>query len=186
MTTLTNLTSLPKVWKWALVSGILTTVIGVLVLIWPGAGILVAATFFGAYLLVSGVAQIIGAFGLPVASSAGRVLMFISGAASLILAVLCFRSLSDSILLLGIWIGIGFIFRGVAAIVTAIGDSAAPSHRWVIFAGVVTLLAGFIVLAYPFPSLQVLTVVTGFWLIVIGVSEVLAAIRVCSVANQVE
>ena len=186
MTAPTELTPLPRMWKWAVVSGLLTTILGILVLIWPGPSLVVAAAFFGAYLLVSGIAQVIGAFGVPVASGGGRVLMFISGAASLILAVLCFRSLADSILLLAIWISVGFIFRGVAAIVTAVGDSALPSRGWMIFAGVVTLLAGFIILAYPFPSVQVLILVTGFWLIVIGVSEVVAGVRVRGAANHLD
>ena len=186
MTALSDLTPLPKMWKWALASGIVTTLLGVLVLVWPGASIVVAAAVFGAYLLVSGVGQIIGAFGLPVASGGGRVLMFISGAASLILAVLCLRSLSDSMLLLAIWVGIGLVLRGVAAMVTAIGDAAAPGRGWVVFAGVVTLAAGFPVLAYPFPSLQVLVLVTGFWLVVIGVAEVVAGIRVRSTAKRVD
>lgn len=186
MTTLSDLTPLPRVWKWAVLSGILTTVLGILVLVWPGPSLVVAGAFFGAYLLVSGIAQVIGAFGVPVASGGGRVLMFISGAASLILAVLCLRSLADSILLLAIWISVGFIFRGVAAVATAVSDSTLPSRGWMIFAGVVTLLAGFIILAYPFPSVQVLILVTGFWLIVIGVSEVVAGLRLRGAAKHLD
>ena len=186
MTTLSELTPLPRVWKWAVVSGILSTVLGVLVLLWPQRSLLVAGAFFGAYLLISGVAQVIGAFGLPAAFGGGRVLMFISGAASLILAVLCFRSISDSVLLLAIWISVGFVFRGVAAVVTGISEPGLPSRGWMIFAGLVTLLAGFIILAYPFPSLQVLVMVTGIWLIVIGVSEIVAGIGIRSAAKQVD
>ena len=51
--------------------------------------LIVAAIFFGAYLLVSGISQVVLAFSLHV-SAGGRVLLFLSGAAALILAVLCF------------------------------------------------------------------------------------------------
>ena len=94
---------------------------------WPAITIIVAAIFFGAYLLVTGIAQVVFAFSLHV-SAGGRVLLFISGAAALILAVLCFRSLQQSILLLAIWIGIGFIFRGVATAVSAISDPTLPGR----------------------------------------------------------
>src|SRR6201998_2723659 len=81
---------LPHLWKSALVSGLLALTLGVLVLLLPGDSIVIAAILFGIYLLVTGVAQVIFAFSLHV-SAGGRVLLFISGAASLILAVLAFR-----------------------------------------------------------------------------------------------
>ncbi len=168
---------LPHLWRSTLFSGLAAVVLGVLVLAWPGATILVAGIIFGAYLLVSGIAQVVFAFTLHV-SAGGRVLLFVSGAAALVLAVLCFRSLQESILLLAIWIGIGFIFRGVATAVSAISDPTLPGRGWEIFFGVVSLLAGVVMLATPFDSLAVLTMVVGIWLIVLGVFEVIAALGI--------
>lgn len=174
---------LPHLWKSTLVSGILALILGALILYRPGESILVAAILFGIYLLVTGVTQVIFAFSLPVMSTGGRVLLFISGAACLILAVLCFRHFNSdkeaiAVLLLAIWIGIGFIFRGVATTVSAIGDPSLPGRGWQIFMGVVTLLAGIVVLASPLASLMVLTLVVGIWLTVIGVAEVITALRI--------
>ena len=114
--------------------------------------ITVAAIFFGAYLLVTGIQQVIFAFSLHV-SAGGRVLLFISGAASLILAVLAFRHLYDAVLLMAIWIAVGFIFRGVATTVSAISDPTLPGRGWNIFVGVISLIAGVVVLASPFESI---------------------------------
>jgi hypothetical protein len=44
---------LPDVWKWTLASGLLAVILGILVLVWPGISILVAATLFAVYLLVT-------------------------------------------------------------------------------------------------------------------------------------
>lgn len=65
-------------------------------------------------------------------------LLGISGLASVVLGVLCFLSLADSVLLLAIWIGIGFIFRGVATTASAISDKTLPGRGWEIFFGVVS------------------------------------------------
>ncbi|ULE32624.1 HdeD family acid-resistance protein [Mycobacterium sp. IDR2000157661] len=165
---------LQHLWKSTLLSGVLAVALGVLIWLWPGITIVVAAIFFGAYLLVAGIAQVIFAFSLHV-SAGGRVLLFISGAAALILAVLCFRSLQESILLLAIWIGIGFIFRGVATAVSAISDPTLPGRAWEIFIGVVSLIAGVVMLAAPFESIETLTIVVGIWLIVLGVFEIVSA-----------
>ncbi|EJZ10169.1 HdeD family acid-resistance protein [Mycolicibacterium vaccae] len=176
---------LRNLWKSALLSGILAVLLGVLILVWPGITILVAAIFFGAYLLVTGISQVIFAFSLDV-SAGGRVLLFLSGAAALILAVLCFRSLQESILLLAIWIGIGFVFRGVATAVSAISDPLLPGRGWEIFIGVISLIAGVIMLAAPFESLTTLTLVVGIWLIVIGVFEVISAFGIRSANKKVD
>jgi uncharacterized membrane protein HdeD (DUF308 family) len=175
---------LQHLWKSTLLSGILAVILGILVLAWPGISIVVAAIFFGAYLLIAGIAQVIFAFSLDV-SAGGRVLLFISGAAALILAVLCFRSLQESILLLAIWVGVGFIFRGVATAVSAISDPTLPGRWWEVFIGVISLIAGIVMLASPFESLAILTLVVGIWLIVLGVFEVVAAFGIRKASKDV-
>jgi uncharacterized membrane protein HdeD (DUF308 family) len=166
---------LPHFWKSALVSGVLAVALGIAMITWPAISITVAAIFFGAYLLLSGIEQVFFAFSLDIAAS-GRVLLFISGAASLILAVLAFRHLADAVLLMAIWIAIGFIFRGVATSVSAISDPTLPGRAWNIFFGLVSLIAGVVVLASPFESLGTLAFVVGIWLVVLGVMEVIVAI----------
>jgi uncharacterized membrane protein HdeD (DUF308 family) len=165
---------LPHLWKSALLSGILSVALGVLVLAWPQISVLAAAIAFGAYLLITGLAQVFFAFSLHV-SAGSRILLFISGAASLILAVLAFRHFGNAVLLLAIWIGVGFIFRGVATTVSAISDPHLPGRGWSIFIGVISLLAGIVVMASPFESIITLALVVGIWLVVIGVFEVVSA-----------
>ncbi|MCT7659910.1 HdeD family acid-resistance protein [Mycobacterium deserti] len=175
---------LQHLWKSTLVSGILAVILGVAVLTWPAITIVIAAILFGAYLLVTGISQVILAFSVHV-SAGGRVLLFISGAAALILAVLCFRSLQESILLLAIWVGVGFIFRGVATAVSAISDTTLPGRGWEIFIGVISLIAGVVMLAAPFESIATLTVVVGIWLIVLGVFEVVSAFGIRKASRNV-
>lgn len=167
---------LPHLWKSALLSGILSLALGVLVLAWPGISIVVAATAFGVYLLITGAAQVFFAFSLHV-SAGSRILLFISGAASLILALLAFRHFGQgyAILLLAIWIGIGFIFRGVGTTISAIQDPLLPGRGWTIFIGVISLLAGIVVLASPLESIVTLALVVGVWFVVIGIFEIISS-----------
>jgi uncharacterized membrane protein HdeD (DUF308 family) len=167
---------LQHLWKSTLLSGILAVILGILVVAWPVKSVIVAAVLFGAYLLITGIAQVIFAFSLHV-SAGGRVLLFISGAASLILAVLAFRHFGEgyAVLLLAIWIAVGFIFRGVATTVSAISDPGMPGRGWEIFFGIISVIAGVVVLAYPFDSIVTLAWVVGIWLIVLGVFEMFSA-----------
>jgi uncharacterized membrane protein HdeD (DUF308 family) len=176
---------LPHLWKSTLVSGVLTLIVGVLVLSWPGISVLAAAIAFGVYLLITGVAQVVFAFSLHV-SAGSRILLFISGAASLILAVLAFRHFGQgyAVLLLAIWIGIGFVFRGVATTVSAVSDPTLPGRGWSIFLGVITLLAGIVVLASPFASIVTLALVVGIWLAVIGIFEIVASFGIRKASKE--
>lgn len=184
MSTTSGGTLFPHLWKSVLVTGILSVILGAMMLAWPGPTLVVAAIFFGAYLLVTGISQIFHAFTLHISGS-GRALLFISGAASLVLAVLAYRHLGDAILLLAIWIGIGFVFRGVATAAAAISDHDTPGRGWEIFIGIVTIIAGIILLVYPFQSLPTLIYVTAFWLIAIGIMEIISSFAIRKAGNQV-
>ncbi|WIM90168.1 HdeD family acid-resistance protein [Candidatus Mycobacterium wuenschmannii] len=178
---------LPHLWKSTLLSGILTLTLGVLVYVLPEHSIIIAAALFGIYLLVTGAAQVFFAFALHV-SAGGRVLSFISGAASLVLAVLCFRHFGQgyAILLLAIWIGVGFIFRGVATSISAISDPNLPGRGWQIFLGLVSLLAGVVMLGSPLETIEILTLIVAIWLIVIGIFEVVSSIGIRNASRRAE
>ncbi len=174
-----------RLWTTTLLSGVLTAVLGILILLWPGKSLLVASALFGAYLLISGIAQVILALALHF-STAGRFMLFISGAISVVLAVLAFRNFGEgyALLLLAIWIGIGFVFRGTAVTAAAFSDRGQPGRGWAIFSGIVTILAGIITLAWPFDSVATLALVAGIWLVVIGLFEIGSAFAIRKDVNS--
>jgi uncharacterized membrane protein HdeD (DUF308 family) len=168
-----------QLWKNKLVAGVLTIVLGAMVLAWPGPTILVVATMFGVYLLVSGFAELFLAFTLP-RSAATRVLLFLTGALSVVLAIMSFRHFGDgyAVLLLTLWLGIGFIFLGVSENAVAISERNLPGRGWYVVFGVMSLIAGAVVLVWPFDSLVVLTLVSGVSLVILGVIQIVQAIQI--------
>ncbi|GAA3300982.1 HdeD family acid-resistance protein [Streptomyces cinereospinus] len=171
-------------WQAVLVTGAVSLVLGVLVLVWPGASLLAAAVLFGLYLLVSGVLQLVAAFGTH-RTTALRVLAFVSGTLSVLLGLFCFRDLTRSLLLLALWIGIGWLFRGITQTLAAASDPAVPARGWQIALGVVTVLAGIVLIVSPIESVAVLTVVGGCWLVVVGAVEFATALRIRSHARRI-
>ncbi|MFI1236107.1 HdeD family acid-resistance protein [Nocardia salmonicida] len=166
-----------KTWQTILVTGLLAVVLGIIVLVWPGPSLLVAGILFGIYMVVSGIFQLIAAFThLP--STSFRVLSFISGVLSLIIGIFCFRDDLASIVLLGLWIGISWLFRGVAVLFAALSESGVPGRGWQIFYGIISALAGVVLIVWPISSLSTLVWVVGIFLIIIGVMEVITAFGV--------
>ncbi|MEU5217031.1 HdeD family acid-resistance protein [Streptomyces sp. NPDC020807] len=170
-------------WQALLIAGLVSVVLGILVLVWPGASLLVAGVLFGLYLLFSGIMQLVAAFGTH-ATTALRVMAFISGALSILLGLFCFRGAMQSTLLLALWIGIGWLFRGITQTVAAASDSAMPARGWQIFLGIVSALAGIVLIVSPLESAAVLTVLVGIWLIVVGIVEAVTAFMVRSRAKN--
>ncbi|MGV9616429.1 HdeD family acid-resistance protein [Nocardia xishanensis] len=164
-------------WQTVLVTGVLSVILGVVILVWPDKTLLVAGILFGIYLVVAGVLQLVAAFGAT-RSTGMRVLYFISGVLSIIIGIFCFRDELASILLLGLWIGIGWLFRGVALLVAAISDPELPGRGWQGFFGVITTIAGIVLIVWPVTSVATLTLVAGIWLIVLGVLEIITSFGV--------
>ncbi|GGP86424.1 hypothetical protein GCM10010278_76100 [Streptomyces melanogenes] len=139
---------------------------------------------FGVYLLVSGIFQLSSALGTH-ASTGLRVMAFISGTLSILLGLLCFRSALESVLLLAVWIGTGWLFRGITLTLAAAGDPYMPARGWLLFAGIASTLGGIVLIASPFKSVAVLTVLAGCWLLALGVTEIVTAFRLRGHARSV-
>ncbi len=161
-------------WQSVLVTGILSVILGILILVWPGKTLLVAGIIFGIYLVVTGVLQLLAAFGAP-ARPGMRVLSFIIGVLSIVIGVFCFRDELASILLLGIWIGIAWLFRGVASAMGALSEPGLPGRGWIAFFGVITAIAGVVLIVWPVESVATLALIAGIWLIVLGVIEIITS-----------
>lgn len=171
-------------WRAMAATGVFSVVLGAIVLAWPGATLLVVGILFGIYLLVFGVFNIIGAFGQHVPGHL-RAIGLVVGALAIVLGLICFRRPAESILLLAFWIGFVWIMHGIGQIVTAASAPAFDGRGWVITFGVIVTIAGIVVVTSPLTSITALTVLAGIWLVVIGVLEVVEAVRLRRTAQLV-
>jgi len=171
-------------WQLLLFIGVTAVALGVIVLVWPGKTLLVAGVLFGIYLVVSGIGYVFAAFGTHT-GAAMRVLMFLTGVVSLVLGFFCFRDKLESILLLALWIGISWVFRGVTLLAAALSFDHLPARGWQALAGAIIIIGGGVLIIYPLDSIAVLTLVAGWWLIVIGIIDVIDAFQVRHRAKHV-
>ncbi|MEV4123931.1 DUF308 domain-containing protein [Nocardia sp. NPDC049707] len=158
-----------------LVAGIGSVVLGVLIAVWPDKTERMAELLFGLYLLLSGAMQLIIAVGARFGASL-RIFVFFSGVASVASAVMAFHS-ANSILLLAVWIGLGWAVRGIAQATVAVWADKLPEGGWQEIFGLLTMMVGFIMIALPFDSLDVLGMAAGGCAIVIGMLEILTVAR---------
>ena len=147
--------------------GALGTVLGVLVLAWPGPTATVLAVLFGINLLVAGVLQFVAAFS-DAGRTGGRGLSCVLGTTSLLVGLLCLRDPLQTVAVLGLLVGAAWTVGGVIRVVQGIVAERGTTRVWRITSGVVWVVGGGLVLVYPGASIVVLTSVLGVVLIVDG------------------
>ena len=171
-----------RAWWVVLLLGIISLIVGVVVLVRPFTAVNVAAIIFGIWLLVSGVIQLAQAFDKQL-ETISRVLNAITGVIGIVLGLICLDSAEDRIALLTLFIGIWWIMRGIVQIAVGASDQGGGV---VIFLVIIGIIAGGVVLIWPIASLTVLTLVVGIWLVVLGIFEIIASFRVRSLKKQAE
>ena len=157
------------------VGGVVAIVLGVMILVWPGATLNVVAVLFGLYFLIGGIARIVRGIVMVGGSAGVRVLNILLGVLLLVAGVIGIRNPIGTIAVLGMVIGISWLIEGVAALV----ETSTDSSRWfgILFA-VISIVAGIVVLLSPVNSLGVLVIVGGVFLIVSGLVQLVMSFTI--------
>jgi len=164
-------------WGWVLAYGILTLLAGVAVLAWPGETLLVLAVLFGIQLIISGIFRFVAALASTDLTGGTRVMLALLGVLSIIIGLWAVRHVVITLVALVVFLGIFWVVNGLIEIFTAVAHRDMPDRGWSILMGVLSIIAGLIVLAYPGLSLLGLAVILGIWLLVFGILEIMASFR---------
>lgn len=154
------------------ISGVVSLILGLLVLFWPEATLSVIAFFFGLYFLISGGLRVVS--GIAAAMTPGlRVLNIIVGLLLFIVGIVAIRNPLSSLAVLGMLVGIAWIIEGIMAFV----EIESGGSRWyAITFGILSVVAGIVVLFLPVASLAALVIFGGIFLVVLGVVQLVRAI----------
>jgi uncharacterized membrane protein HdeD (DUF308 family) len=176
--------ALGRNWGWGLAFGILWIVAGLVAIFLPGPTVVVLAILFGAQIVVAGVFRFVSAFSMPENGwlrALNGVLAILAFAVGIYLLAHPFIS----VLVLAFTLGIFWIIYGVTELFVAIERSELSGRGWLAFTGVLSIVAGVVVTFWPVISLQVLAIVLGAWLVVLGILTVIMSFRLRSVAHKV-
>ncbi len=158
-------------WWLFVLTGIIALVVGIVVIAYPGRTLLVLALFFGIYLLFWGVVQIVMAVGAR-DEDVGRVILLLLGVAGIIAGLIIVAHPDRSILILTLVIGIFLVFSGILEFGAALGEQSIMSPN--LYRGMVSVVVGVLLLAWPGPSLLILALVIGIGFIIRGIIDIFA------------
>ena len=175
-------------WRAAFAVGLLTFILGIIVAALPGVSLAVIAVLLGVLVIFSGIYNVVEAFR---GEEHGRVWRGIAGVVFIVAGLVLIRHLHLSIALIGLVIGLTWVVQGLTALIA--GISGAPTRMgtgWTIFFGVISLVAGIVVISAPISSITALAILMGVWFIVMGLMEMFGAFAfrhaVRSTASDIE
>ena len=163
-------------WWLPFTAGVLTVIVGLIALIWPGPSLLFVGVLIGGWLVVWGALTLARGIGAAHSSPVGvRIVLILLGllgiVAGLVLIVRPEASVATVAFVLGFWwtlMGVLQIVRGIA-----VGEERGVN----LLQGAVGLIAGLLILAQPEIGLTLLMWVSGFGLLLYGTLEMTAGWR---------
>ncbi len=160
-------------WRAAFLVGLATAILGIIVAAVPETSLAVIAVLLGVLVIFSGIYNVVEAFR---GEEHGRVWRGIAGVVFIVAGLVLIRHLHLSLALIGLVIGLTWVVQGLAALIAGIsGGATRMGTGWSIFFGVISLIAGIVVISAPIASITTLAVLMGIWFIVMGLMEMFGA-----------
>ena len=169
-------------WGLIVLLGVLSVILGLLAIAYPGATIVTVSIFFAAWLFVSGIFYLISSFTRD-GDTGSRVLSAILGVLSIIVGWALLRTPFQSVEVFIFVIGIFFLIQGVMTFIGAFARKA--GRNWGIASGLLGIIAGIIVLTYPISSAVTLALIAGIWLVILGIMQVIAGIQLRNAGSRI-
>ena len=170
-------------WWVFLASGVVSALIGILVLAYPSPSLKLLGVFIGIDLLAVGVLMIVRGVGRDSEAASGPAMLLL-GTLALIAGLLVIRNPGATVVLLALAFAMYLIVAGALALGHAL---VRRGHRGVSLArGVLLIAAGTVIVAWPDISLKTLALLTGIALIIQAAVEIGEAIVVRSLAKAPE
>ncbi|WP_290808650.1 DUF308 domain-containing protein [Herbiconiux sp.] len=160
-------------WIRAILSLILGIVILVLSFNNPDAIVFTIALFFAIYFWVIGLVRIVSGIVNNTVSGGMRAINIILGVLLIVAGVVAIRNPEVALFALAFVIGFSWILEGVLAVIETANDSS----KWFgTILGVVSVVAGIVVIFLPTQSIGILVLFTGIMLIVTGIMAAITAL----------
>jgi len=172
-----------KSWGWVLFFGIVTLILGVLVVIKPRDTIYAFAILLGIWLFVAGLFRIVVAIADHEDTGGARWLMEVLGLLSVIIGILFLRHTDETVTTLAFLIGLFWVVGGIIEFFNAYSEHGTPARGFRIGMGVLAFAAGIVTLVWPHLTLNVLAVIMGIWLILYGVLEIALSLQIRHLAD---
>jgi uncharacterized membrane protein HdeD (DUF308 family) len=157
-------------WWLLLVTGVLSIVVGIIVLVQPGISLATLAVITGIFFLADGIIEIARA---AIGDTANRALLGILGVVSAIAGVILIRHPTSAVVAIALLLGLWLITVGIVRFMRALDDRERRTLTMVVAA--IEVIAGIVIVSSPDIGVKTLAVV-------VAISFILRGLVLCGIA----
>lgn len=166
-----------RFWWLTLLTGVLSVIAGIIVLIKPGNSLVTLAVIAGIFILVNGVFELVAAIFSNVES---RGMVGLLGALNAVIGIILIRHPISGIVAIAMLIGLWLIVIGGLRLVQAV--QYGEGRIWHIVLGLVNILAGIVIVSDASIGLATLALIAGIGFLLNGIMLIIAGVA----ARQIE
>jgi uncharacterized membrane protein HdeD (DUF308 family) len=172
-----------QAWQVIMLVAVVTFALGLVLLVWPKATVIVVAALLGAALLVSGIFRLVHGLAGRDLTGGTRAAYVLIGLLATLAGLYCLRHIDVTVVLLAFIVGVFWTLHGIVDLSVAATSGPGTGRGLRAFTGVLSLAAGLIVMFWPTISLTILLWVMGIWLLAYGVMLTVMAFQIRHVAK---
>jgi uncharacterized membrane protein HdeD (DUF308 family) len=165
-------------WMLWLVAGVISVLIGIALIWWREESLSFVGFLIGLWILFAGIVRfLVSLFG---GEREHRWLLAIVGIVGIAVGVVVMKNPTETIGVIAIIVGIFWLIFGLIDVFRGITNTALPDRWWAVLGGLIAVGAGVLLVFWTEPTVMVLALLAGIYLIIQGIIEITAAFRINS------
>ena len=165
-----------KGWWLLLLLGIVSVIVGGLLVFWPGATIAVVTMIVGFFMIVTGVVRFFVA--VFDSHSEDRWLMVFAGIAGIVLGVVVMKNPEGTIKVIALIVALFWLIAGLVDFFRGLTNSDMPDRSARIIFGLMSAIFGIVILVWPAITIGVFAILVGIYAVFFGILEIIASFQI--------
>ena len=165
-------------WWLLLLLGVISVIIGGLLIFWPGATITVVTMIVGLFMIVTGVVRFFVA--VFDSHSQDRWLMVFAGIVGIVLGVVVMKNPEGTIKVIALIVAIFWLIAGLVDFFRGLTNSELPDRSARIVFGLMSAIFGVVILVWPAITIGIFAILVGIYAVFFGILEIIAAFQIKS------
>lgn len=164
-------------WWWLyLVTGVVSLLIGAALIWFREETLTFVGILIGLWILFFGIIRfLLAIFG---GESEGRLMLAIVGVLGIALGIIVMKNPTETIGIIAVIVGLFWIVFGLVEVFQGVTNSDLAGRWWTVLGGAVAAGAGVLLVFWTEPTVMVLALIAGIFLVIEGVLEIIAAFQV--------
>ncbi len=172
-----------RAWWLVFTFGLLTAILGIIILFKPGGTVHVLAILLGIWLVVLGVFRFILTIAEPAEQGRSKWAPALFAVLAVLIGLLILHHSFETVAIVGFLVGLFWVVAGLIELFSGFSAEAEGHRAGPIIFGLIGTVVGILCLVYPGLSLSILAVLVGIGILLYGIVEIGVSLQIRKLAK---